>query len=469
LRGDHSHRVQGVQLTVAAAHLILGAALLGHVEHETLIAFNVTRAVARRETALDGEKECAILAAEGNVEVPYVILTFDFTAEGFALLGIDTDFRIQIQNQQFFALAVAEHVDEGIVAVDELAGRVGDVNAFLHLFKQETVFLFRGTAVGNVADDVDRAFLRTALLGVRGSGNDGIAAETRVGAFREFFVTTHGAIGAAGPFPKLVGQGGIAGAADHIRGSLAEMFQQNLIGLDDAVIGVVRQDDVVDGVEGIDPLALRTQHLLEQAEVFDCNGKLLGAGAEKLEFFRSPLPAPGTAQHEQSDGRFISCDGDDDKLVNLFARETGLGLGSSGGPRGDLRRGLCQQFLNVFVNLSESGIAQEISGEPHGVSGDQVPAFDQPEPCGLDRNQALQFFHGGLNDVSVLLRGGDAGGDGLHGTQASCPGPSFLEDDEQHAQRKRDFGCQECGRGHAIGERRPGKVKEGQRQSQQPS
>ncbi len=179
---------------------------------------------------------------------------------------------------------------EGVIAVDELAGRVGDVNAFLHLLEEETIFFFRGTAVGNVADDVNRAFLRAALLGVGRSRNDREAAETRVSAFGEFFVAAHGAVRAAGPFAEGVRQGRIAGAADHVCGGLAELFQQNLIRLDDAVIGIVRQNDVVDGVEGVDPLPLRAQNLLEQAEVFDCDGELLGAGAEENQVLRESTP-----------------------------------------------------------------------------------------------------------------------------------------------------------------------------------
>ena len=105
-------------------------------------------------------------------------------------------------------------------------------------------------------------------------------------------------------------------------GGLAKMFEQNLIGLDDAVIGVVRQNDVVDGIEGIDPLPLRTQHLLEQAEVFDRDRQLLGAGLQKVKFFGGPLAAAGIAQQQQSDGRLVADDRDDHELTNLFGRET---------------------------------------------------------------------------------------------------------------------------------------------------
>ncbi len=56
--------------------------------------------------------------------------------------------------------------------------------------------------------------------------------------------------------------------------------------------------------------------------------------------------------------------------------------------------GLCEQFLNVVVDLGESGVAQEIGGQSHGVRGHQVPAFEQTEPCRLDSGQVLQFFDG---------------------------------------------------------------------------
>ena len=135
MRGDHRHCVQRIQLPVAAAHLIFGAPLLGHVEHETLIAFDVAGSIASGEATLNCQKQSAVLAAQRNVEIPDVVLAFDFLAEGFALLGIDTDFRVQIEDQQFFALAVAEHVHESVIAIDEVAGRVSDVYAFLHLLK----------------------------------------------------------------------------------------------------------------------------------------------------------------------------------------------------------------------------------------------------------------------------------------------------------------------------------------------
>ena len=165
--------------------------------------------IAGGEAALDGQQQSAVLAAQRDVEIADVVVGFDFAAEGFALLGVDADFRVQVQDQQFVALAVAEHVHESVVAIDELAGGVGDVDAFLHLLEEQAIFFFRGAAVGNVADDVDRAFLRTALLGVGRSRNDREAAEAGVSAFGEFFVAAHGAVRTAGPLADRCAAGPI--------------------------------------------------------------------------------------------------------------------------------------------------------------------------------------------------------------------------------------------------------------------
>ena len=272
MRGDHGHGVQSVQFAVAAAHLVFGAPLLGHVENESLIALNVAGSVAGGEAAFGGQQQRAIFAAQRGVEIPHIVIGFDFLAEMIALLGVDADLCIQIEDKKFFALRVSEHVHEGVVAVDELTGGAGYVNALLYLLEEQTVFFFGRTAVRDVADHVNRAFLRAALLGVGRSRNDRVAAEAGVGAFGEFLIAAHGAVRTAGPFAKVVRQSGVARCANNIRGGLPELFEQNLIGLDDAEVGVVGQDDVVNRIEGVDPLPLRAQYLLEQAEVFDGDG-----------------------------------------------------------------------------------------------------------------------------------------------------------------------------------------------------
>src|SRR6478609_8669342 len=129
-------------------------------------------------------------------------------------------------------------------------------------------------SVGDVPYNVDRSFLLRALIGIGRGGNYREAAEAGIGSLGEFFVSTSHAVRTPCPFAIGMGQSGIAGAADDVSRRLPNLLQQNLVDFNDAVIGVVRQDDVVDGVERIHPLPLRAQDLLEQTEVLYCERDL---------------------------------------------------------------------------------------------------------------------------------------------------------------------------------------------------
>ena len=53
LRRHHRHRIQRIQFPVAPPHLIFGAALLGHVQHESLVAFDIAGRVTRGKAAFN--------------------------------------------------------------------------------------------------------------------------------------------------------------------------------------------------------------------------------------------------------------------------------------------------------------------------------------------------------------------------------------------------------------------------------
>ena len=170
----------------------------------------------------------------------------------------------------------------------------------------------------------------------------------------------------------------------------------------------MREDDIVDGVEGIHPLALRTQNLLEQAEVLDSQGDLPGAALHELEFFRRPLASAGMADHQQPDRRLVADDRCNHKLANLLDGETLGGLG--GGVLRFLRLGstFLPEFRNVIGDCGKAGVAQELPRKSGSVCGDEMAAFHQPEPARADAAHFLQLFHRALYDTSVLLGAGNA-------------------------------------------------------------
>ena len=63
---------------------------------------------------------------------------------------------------------MAQHADEGVVAIQQVAGWCGDEYAFLHPFEQRPVLLLRCAALGDVADHVDGSALLRALIDVGG-------------------------------------------------------------------------------------------------------------------------------------------------------------------------------------------------------------------------------------------------------------------------------------------------------------
>ena len=80
--------------------------------------------------------------------------------------------------------------------------------------------------------------------------------------------------------------------ADNVSRRLLEALQERLIGLQNAEIGVVHEDQILNGVEGVRPLPMRTQNLFEQPQVFGSDADRLADGFEEVQFFASVVRLP---------------------------------------------------------------------------------------------------------------------------------------------------------------------------------
>ena len=96
------------------------------------------------------------------------------------------------------------------------------------------------------------------------------------------------------------------------------------------------ENDVVNGVECIDPLPLRAQVLLEQSEVFHGQRQLFGASLKKIQLLYSPLAAGGVAESSGPIDGFIARHRHEYKLPHLFGLKAGLRLGKGGISGSDL-------------------------------------------------------------------------------------------------------------------------------------
>ena len=65
---------------------------------------------------------------------------------------------------------------------------------------------------------------------------------------------------------------------------MVQALQQGMVGFHHTKFGIVQQDQVVDGIEGVGPLAMGAQNLFHQAQVFDRQAQLMGGGDEKFHF-----------------------------------------------------------------------------------------------------------------------------------------------------------------------------------------
>ena len=83
------------------------------------------------------------------------------------------------------------------------------------------------------------------------------------------------AIGTA--FPCITaGQNFRAKSVDHARGRHSKLTQKRLIGFHHAKFRIMQQHHILNGIEGIRPLAMRAQDFFHQLRVFHRQPQLMG-------------------------------------------------------------------------------------------------------------------------------------------------------------------------------------------------
>jgi len=188
--------------TVTAADFILRPLHFRHVQQNTLVALNLSAGIAGGKAAFDHADFSAILAAQAIFKIPDIALARDLTQEFLVVFHVHVQRLGDIQVQDFVFAGIAQHANKGIIAIQYLALWRGYKDTFVHMVKQRGKPFFRGPGFRNVFDDMDGTTTGTVCSGVCGSGNHGVAAETRVVFARAIRVF---AIGAAIPIDSCPG------------------------------------------------------------------------------------------------------------------------------------------------------------------------------------------------------------------------------------------------------------------------
>ena len=115
---DDGHCIQRVELAIAPTHLVFCPLLLGHIEEESLITLDSPCSIPRCEAAFCCGEKRSIFLAKRDLEIMDVFVLLYFAAKGLTLLRFRVQVDVNIQNHQFFASRVAEHLHESIVAIE---------------------------------------------------------------------------------------------------------------------------------------------------------------------------------------------------------------------------------------------------------------------------------------------------------------------------------------------------------------
>ena len=147
--------VECVEFAIAPTHFVFRALLFGDVENKSLIALDAAGRIAGGKAALRNREQSSVLAANHHLEVPDVVVSFELLAKTVALVRARAQNAGQVESHQFVAVAVAQHGDKSIVAVEQVAFQRSNENSFLHLLEERAVLLFGQLALGGVVHNVD--------------------------------------------------------------------------------------------------------------------------------------------------------------------------------------------------------------------------------------------------------------------------------------------------------------------------
>jgi hypothetical protein len=241
------------------------------------------------------------------------------------------------------------------------------------------------------------------------------------------------------PVPAGAGQNLIAALENDLGEGAAQALDHGAIQLEDAEGGIVHQDHVVNGVEGADPLAVRTENLLQQAQVLHCNANLVANGGQELQFIGRVRASPFLSQCEGADNRGLALDRHQQHVVKAFvANEGGVLRLEIGEVQHDGQTALHDAGAVAGVDIERGHRAQELLRQPDLAGDNEFLVLQQAKPGRAGAGEGLQPFQHGEHHGPVLLRAGDGGRDGIHRRQ---PGGVLLGITTQAEKANQDHPC----------------------------
>ena len=269
-----------------ALFLQLGLRLVeaGDIQHEPAVLQDDAGRIAHGKTVHENVDGRSILTPEDFLVIAHFAAAFERFREFLPPLGREIDLGGNVELKQFVAAVVAEDANHGVVDFDESALRRRDVNSFLNVVEQFTIAALRFAAVGDVLKDVDGLPLGAAGAVNAGGGNQVSAFEDRMHIFVETFPGAAERTGVWGS----AGSKGVQGAhvdADQVVGSYADEIGERAVDAKNVVLLVVDDDEVADGVEDFQPVAVGLLHTGKEAGILESDTGVTGDRSQQLPIF----------------------------------------------------------------------------------------------------------------------------------------------------------------------------------------
>ena len=244
-------------------------------------------------------------------------------------------------------------------------------------------------------------------------------------------------------------------------------MQQRLIRSENFEIGVVRQNQVLNRIEGVYPLPLRTQHLLGELQILSGDAQFLRRRFEKLKLFAAILPAARAAECDHANRRFLAHHRHEHNLPNAAVFQQT--------PRFRRHREGLDRSCTIFMQRLCQGVvhsglphrAKNLGREPYMLHRYEMRAFQSMEPRRFCLNRSRQLAKSGLHNGGMTLPARDRG----RQLGKCCLPPRthsrFVQHHQQHARAKKNFRQQVAFRRNAARKGMPVEIERHQTSAKQ--
>src|SRR5450631_768657 len=400
----------------------LGLAEAGDIEHEAAVLQDAAGRIAHRETVDEYVNGRSILAPQNFFLIAQSVLAFEKVCQFFPPPRRKIDLGGDVELNDFFAAAVAEDANHGIVDFHEAALGGREENSFLNVIEELAIAALGFAAVGDVLEHVDGLELGAA-------GGMNARGRNQVGAFEDgmnvFVEPFAGAAEGTGVWRSGGGKGFERAHVDpdQLVGGDANEIGESAIDAENVVLLVMDDDEVADGIEDFKPVAVSLLHAGKEAGILESDAGMAGDGAQQLVIFNGGRSAAvGEAKHAHEFSRGA---GEPDQGAICPSQSVGesgaedIGGGGEGDIGGVFRQSSTERLTKAAQQLLVVNLTAGFGGAAH-EDGIEFSGLEKAEGGGATAEQTGRAQSEVAHELGQMEDGVEFEGDGNQGLGAAA-------------------------------------------------